>query len=161
MSANANWGRWIYASVSDHFNTAITTLQPTAKVYVEGSDKENDDLMYCEFRMDGPYITEMSRNWWKVWINVNIFCVAKRSGKDFHAIHTLTGAVANSFNNSIECFKFGTQVGDDSTSFACLQLDTKRGDDVLVSHFGQIDPDLLEMQATVDGCYEAFIDTSS
>jgi len=154
-----NWGRWIFASVSNYFNTISGAA--SIPFFVEGADKaDTEELEYFEFRINGPEFKEISRNFWNIRVEINVFCEAKRQKENFHRIHALTGVAASMFANSIECFKFGTGAGDDSTSFICLQLESKGGEDVRVHHFGQLEPDLLAMQATVDGCYEGFLDAN-
>src|SRR4051812_30341190 len=108
MSADPNWERWVFASISDHFNTVITAAMSDAKMYVEGADKTNDDPKYFEFRMDGPYLRQISRNFWEIWVNVNILCIAKRDGTDFHTIHRMAGVASSAFSNSISVLKFGS-----------------------------------------------------
>ena len=59
---NANWGRWIYASVCDHFETYRDTLH----MFLEGQHRETDELQqFFELRVDGPYYTQINKGWWK------------------------------------------------------------------------------------------------
>jgi hypothetical protein len=155
-----NWSRWIFASISDAFNTVAGSA--SIPFYVEGADKDDDAslLEYFEFRINGPDAKELSKDFWCLTVEVNIFCAAKRMKDNFHRIHTLVGLAQSMFTNAIQCYKYGTSPGDDSTGFLCMQLDTKNKEDVVVSHFGQLDPNLLEMRATVDGFYEGYLDAS-
>jgi hypothetical protein len=160
MSVDPNWGRWIFASISDAFNQVALNNQ--IPLFIEGSDENTDvQLEYFEFRTDGPYFKELSKDFWKVWVNVNVFCASKRQKENFHRIHVVTGLATSMFANSIGIFKFGTGIGDDSTSVTCMVLESRNKEDVIVSHFGQVGTDLLEMQATVDGCYIGYIDNGS
>lgn len=167
-AANPNWPRWIFASTSKHFDTAAqanlakdgVTADPIL-FYVEGNDRDlqSGALEYFEFRCDGPYFVEVSKDWWRVNIEINILVNAKRNNKDFHRIHTLCGLLVAAFTSNITIFKYGDGVVDDQSILTCLTLDKNAGENVCVAHLGQLGTDLLEQQAMVEAYYQGYLDS--
>jgi hypothetical protein len=167
-AANANWPRWIFASTSKHFSDAAAanlakdgiTPDPIP-YYVEGNERDLQPgaLEYFEFRCDGPYLVEVSKDWWRVNIEINILVCTKRNDKDFHRIHTLCGLLVAAFTSNITIFKYGDSVADDQSILTCLTLDRNAGENVVVSQLGQLGTDLLEQQAMVEAYYQGYLDS--
>lgn len=168
MGVNANWGRWIYASASKHFNdVAQSNLakdgispQPIT-FFVEGNDRDPlaNVLEYFEFRCNGPFFEEVSKDWWRVHIEINLLVAAKRNDKDFHRIHALCGILVAAFTSSLTIFKYGDGVADDQSVLTCLTLCREAGENIEVQHLGQLNPDLLEQQAMVEAYYSGYLDS--
>lgn len=152
---NPNWGRWLFASFSKHFSDGLSN---DAFVYVEGQLREtNSQTSYYEVRVDGPYITEIARNRYELYSEVNILCSANHVvDNNAHRIHDMTGLAASLFTNVM-----AYQYGDDNAYFGCLELvqNKKKRERIQISHFGQIDPNVPLIQATVEGHYLITIQT--
>lgn len=150
---NENWPRWIFASISNHFNNNTGSLE----IFYEGSKRsaefEESDLI--EFRMDGPFFRQIDRTQWSTKVEINILVQAAIDDEDFHKIHRYVGIVANAFT-PITVYKYGNGISDDSTVLACLDLiqNEREGDILEIRHFGQLDPAKQLLQATVEGHYE-------
>lgn len=155
--SDPNWPRWIFASMSKHFSDAAVAAN--VPFYVEGDDRniQAEASSYFEFRMNGPSLNEISKDWWLANIEINILVCAKRTDADFHKIHTLVGILTSAFTSSIKIFKYGTGIGDDQSVLDCLTLFAEESDDVRVQQLGQLDPNLLEAQASVEGDYRGFL----
>ena len=154
MSTDPNWDRWLFASFSAHFNSG---LESDALVYIEGQDRvTNDQKSYYEIRVDGPYITEVGKNRYDLVSEVNILCSANHAvDNDYHRIRRMAGLVASLFTE-VHIMKYGD--GDDDTGafLGCAVMihNPRKHERIQINHFGQIDPNVPLMQATVEGHYK-------
>ena len=129
-------------------------------MFVEGAHRETESLTeFIEFRMDGPYFTETSKDYWHVYFEINIMLQTLLSETDLHAIHRLAGEVSAAFTE-IPIYKYGEGVDDDDSFIACAKLkqDKRKRERIQVNHFGQIEPETKLIQATVEGHYELYLD---
>lgn len=156
MSANTNWPRWVFASVSQHFASNTAGLD----MFIEGQHRNTRDLKdFIELRMDGPQITEVSKDYWRIYGEVNVFITSAMDVTNYHRIHENVGIVAAAFT-MIPLFKFGVpSVINDQSHWACWNLlqDIRKRQKVEISHFGQIDVKSEVVQASVEGHYETFV----
>ncbi len=152
MSANQNWSRWSFASISKHFDDNRQGL----KLFIEVTHRDTrKDEEYLEFRMDGPTLREVSKGCWKLRIEVNILVTATIDENDFHRIHRNAGIAQAAFAQGISVFKYGDGVDDDDSFLGCYKLlqNSSTRDFIELNHFGQIDANVPLMQATVEGHY--------
>jgi len=156
VSFDANWPRWIRASVNNAFVNALSSkYSAQGQIYIEGSTRVTNVLdKWIELRLTGPYFREQS-GFFRVDIDYDVL-VACNTGPDAYLIDRMCGDVAAAFISSIAITKFGldTMGVDDGSSLGCLQLDTSgttRG--VNINHFGLIQPSLTIIQASVEGRY--------
>ena len=113
-------------------------------MYVEGDPGSNQDFPeYFELRVDGPYINEMSKDYYRIKVDVNLLCSAIKDN-DTHRIHRLVGSIA-SFCTDIGILRYG----DGDTFVGCL----RPSDEVKILHFGQIMQSIPLMQAAVRVMY--------
>ena len=155
MSVLQNVPRWIAASVAKHFDTILSDLD----VYIEGQEMPLDtDASRVEVRIDGPWYREVSKNVVQVRSEINVLVMIPKSETNLYEIYTQTGKVADAFTN-IPIYKYGNEAGDDESYYGCfkiLPLDDLR-ERVEIAHFGQIDPTIKLLQATVEGHFEMMI----
>lgn len=157
MPANQNWPRWIFASVSKHFNDRRGGLA----FYIEGQERNvpaPKDLL--ELRLDGPYLTEVNKDYWRLYIEVSILIQAIKDDADYHRIHSHSGLVAQAFT-TIPVYKFGVGVDDDQTQLGCLELVQNLGkrERIQINNFGQIEQSTPLLQTSVEGHYEMYLTT--
>lgn len=157
MPANPNWPRWIFASVSKHFYDRRGTIA----FYIEGQERTvpaPKDLL--EFRLDGPYLTEVNKDYWRLYIEVSILIQAIKDDTDYHRIHSHTGLVAQAFT-TIPVYKFGDGVDDDQTQLGCLELVQNLGkrERIQINNFGQIEQTTPLIQSSVEGHFEMYLST--
>jgi len=147
---NENWPRWIFASVTTHFDDNLGTYE----IFYEGQKRnaENYKTDLFEVRMDGPYFLQLSPNLYDAKIEVNLLVQAAMDDVDFHKIHKMVGVAAKGFAKSIPVLQYG----DGEAQVGCLDLmqDRRNREYLVISHFGQIDPDKQLLQATVEGHYQ-------
>lgn len=159
MSSNPNWPRWIFASTSKHFNDR----RGDVSFYIEGQERNVPAAVdLFEFRMDGPYETELNKNYWKLFIEVSLLIQSTKDDKDYHRVHRLAGQIASAFT-SIPVYKYGDGVDDDQSLLGCLNLVQSIGkrERIQINHFGQIDPSTPIIQSSVEGHYDMYLDTSN
>lgn len=152
---NKNWPRWIFASVSKHFDDRRQGLP----MFIEGQHRDTRSLKdFIELRMDGPQFTEVSHNYWRLYFEVNILVQSTMDEHSYHRIHTNVGIVAAAFSD-IGLMRYGTGPSDDQEQWGCAGLlqDTRKRQHLDIFHFGQIDKQTKLMQATVEGHYETFL----
>lgn len=161
MGMNIHWPRWTWASVSKHFKNIIETNNQI-KLFIEGQDIVDRTLnTYTEFRMDGPYIKQLSRREYDMIFEINILITSFKDTKDGHKLQRLNGIVASAFIECIPIFKYGPSSdlsnGDpvnDNSRVSELILKTDKREIVQVSNFGTIEVDIPIMQASVEGHYK-------
>jgi hypothetical protein len=149
--------RWIFASVSKHFDGHKGTMN----LYIEGMHRDTHKLESCiELRSDGPYYTEISKAYWKAYIEVNVLVQAAKNNQNFHTMRQLTGNVMAIFEACIPVYRYGDGPDDDQSYVGALQrLDEQAGrNNIQVSQFGQIDPVNQLEQAVVEAHYVMFVE---
>lgn len=154
-----NWARWIFASVTKFFNEEIDI-----DVFVEGMDRETEDLLdFAEIRVDGPWFNELSANYWKIRIEINILIQSVMGDKNLHRFYDSIGTVNFAFQKSIFVYKYADIDGQngDGSVLGCFKLAIDRYDreNIKTSNFGQIDKNVKLQQATVEAHYEMFLST--
>lgn len=151
---NVNWNRWILTSAFDHFTTRVGE-----NLVLDGMDRDglDKDPLFAEFRLDGPRIQQLNKNYYRLWFSINILVTAAIDPVDLTKKHDLIGDIANAFTLEMAIKKFGTGPDDDDSLLECATL----SDDfpVRVNQLGQIDKDLRIEQATIEGQYLLFLTT--
>jgi len=153
MSINANWARWIFASVSKHFDDRKGILP----LYIEGQHRDTSKFKeYLELRMDGPSWDEASKGYFIGNIDINVLVTVAVNEEDYHRPHQIAGEVQAAFTKSIDVFKFGCNIQDDQSYLGCLVLKQNRSnrDFVELNQFGIIGTDDPLMQSTVEAHYK-------
>ncbi len=148
-----NLEQWIFLSAVEFFRQRIE-IDAELKYFVEGEHRSTDkDLEYVEFRMDGPSSEEVSKNYWFHNVEINL-AISVIKNEDIGRIHKIGGQVKAGFNKEIPVFKYGkdTDPENNGSLIGCLQLRTDfRERAIVLAHFGQLDPNLNILQATVEG----------
>ncbi len=140
---NSNWPRWIYASASKIFQ-AMADAYPV-HLFLEGTKRRTDTQSnFIEFRMQGPRITEISNNFFRLDVEINIL-YSVTIGTDFHLPYKLAGKIVETMGD-ICVYKWND--GD-----AFLSVLTLKRQPVIVSHFGQARADTEIVQGTIEGSY--------
>lgn len=145
---DANWARWIKSSVVQYFTTALSGLS----LYIEGRERPNPaPTKLIELRVDGPTGKELSHNYWKLSIEINVLISCTRDSSDAYATERLIGAVQAAFAQTITVKKYGdTSPGD---YLGCLSRRDDGREGIITSEFGLIDASQGLRQATVEGHY--------
>ena len=150
---NENLARWIFASVAKHFEPVASGL--SLPYFVEGVDERADDEMradHVELRVTGPFIKEVSHNYWTVDVVVNVLFTSQMvlGGADAYNIVRWCGTFQNAMLEPIPIYQFGDSP---STLVGCLVSKNSSAEAVRVYHFGQLDRDNRVRQSEVDALY--------
>jgi hypothetical protein len=155
VAFDKNWTRWIFASFSKHFESKRQGIP----MYFEGDLFDpSKDQTYFEFRVNGPSCWELPGNVWYFKIEINILIVHKKvEGGNVHRLHEVIGIAAAMFDKNITIKKYGA--GPDDNRDEVLDCATYTQDDdepVAITHLGQVDPNVKEMQAMVEATYQIY-----
>jgi hypothetical protein len=142
-----DWARWIFASVADYLKSVATERQ--LPVLVEHLDERTEAFMQAsdraEIRITGPFIQELSRGYWQVFVDVNVLLTSRYDGSDAYSILKHAGAFQAAMDLPIGVWNFGSEPGDyvegDPTTqhfLGCLVPRPGRNSLVRVLNFGQI-----------------------
>jgi len=143
-----NMDRWVFASVSKHFDD----LKGTTTLYIEGMHRDTRKLEeFYELRVDGPNYTEISKKYWKLYIEINMLIQCTKNNQNFHRMRQLSGNVMEMFAPCIQVYKYGD--GDAFVgTFVRMDQEANRNN-MQVAHFGQVDPVNQLEQATIESHY--------
>ena len=152
-----NWPRWIFASITKHFDNVIDL-----DLFVEGMDRQTKDLTsFAEIRIDGPKTNELSADYWRLYVEINVLIQTIMDDKNLHQHWDNIGNVNMAFWNCISVYKHADVKGEngDGSQLGCFKLVTDRYDreNIVTSNFGQIDKSVKLQQATVEAHYEMFL----
>lgn len=141
---NSNWSKWCYRSICKHFDSALTI----PIVYTGQPTQVTDSSNFVELRIDGPYITELSKDYFRLYYEVNILHQYTRSETNIYNRFNTLGNIQAAFTTI-------TVYDDEDNIVGCMTLDQDLRDRqrVQTNDFGQIDPDVDILQATVEGHY--------
>ncbi len=87
---NVNWNRWILASAFTHFTDRVGE-----NLVLDGMDRDglDKDPLFAEFRLDGPRILQLNKNYYRLWFAVNIVVTAAIDPVDLTKKHDLIGDI--------------------------------------------------------------------
>ena len=157
MAANKNWTRWIFASISKHFLDYFTAEGVT--LFIEGQHRDTDTLQdFVELRIDGPRLTEVSKDCWLFRVEVNILITSIMNDTNYYRVQQNVG-ISQAGCIQIDVFKFGDGVDDDGSFLGCFKLlqDKASRDFLEANQFGQIDVATKILQATVEAHYKMLL----
>jgi hypothetical protein len=169
MSApNPHWTRWIISSVADHFKTNVATPL-TLPFLVEGLDDRNPAFEQApdraELRINGPFTQELSKNYWRLWVDVNILVTSNYDGavKNRYTLEINTGKFHEFADTCISVFRHGDIAQtpeNDGTLLGRLLPRTGKNDSVRSIHFGQLNKVDKLKQSQVDARYVMYLCTN-
>lgn len=161
MAYDPNWPRWIQASVAKHFKDVATTnsYQSLVEEIEERTTAFQESPQRLEIRLNGPFCKEVSKDYWRFEVDVNILIFSHKDGALDNAYKgtTMAGKMAEAASNLISVYKYGAGVDDDQSLIGCLNLRRGNDESIKVHHFGEIDPVNRIVQLAVDVRLEMFI----
>ena len=150
---NANWPRWIFASICEH---ASFTLGTGRELFVEGTKRVADaSADRYELRTNGPFFNEISAGVWRTEVTVNILVSCTMDDANFQTLQTNIGIALGIVVPTIPLYQYGSQSGiDDDQLFACMTL----MNGPVITQYGQVNPSIEVVQATVQGRYKVLLE---
>lgn len=150
MNLPPQFNRWVKSSVNKFFIDRAGDIP----MFIEGSVRPKAQA-WCECRVDGPYNTALTRNQWKVDIEVNILVVVQHD-RNVYQIDDLTGHMSSLFKYCIPVYKLGDW-NDDFANNQCKigDLILKTNPPIRTTLFGKTREDPVT-QASVEGHYHGY-----
>ena len=158
--ANKNWRRWIHASVGKYLKQVATTNN--IPVLIEGIDDRSPTFMEAtdrvEIRVNGPFSQELSRNYFRILVDINVVLTSHMEGekKNAYRLDDNLGVFHNAMDGVIGIYRLGTGPDDDQALVMCLSPRPGKNDSVRVIDFGQIDKVDRNRQGVVDARYVGY-----
>ena len=168
MPANQNWPRYIYASVATYLKAIAADNSVPA--LVEGLDERTDTYMEStdrvEIRVNGPYSQELSHNYFRLWVDVNVLLTSRMdASKNGYQIQRIAGIFLSAMDQPIPIWNYGDQAGDfdpddpeTQIHLGCLSPRPATSESIKVLHFGQVDKTDRVKQSIVDARYVMFME---
>jgi hypothetical protein len=153
---NPAWILWIHASVNKWFGDVAQGAGLPFHVEGDGHEPIADRTDYVEIRCTGPVVQELSKGWFKLLVEINVFVVSRDDDKDVYKIYRNAGSMLAGFARAIPVFEFAE--GDpDPPLLGCLQQTEVGGKCVLVGEIGQINPNMAQREQSLSGFYELYL----
>ena len=157
MSTRDKLPLWIFASACKHFNDAITGID----VFTEGQTRANIDKSdWCELRIDGPWIIDVSRDVIQVKSEINVLIGTVINDANMYQESLNHTKIIPAFAN-FKVYKYGpaSDAENDGTCVGAMILEPLRDSNqrVEVARFGQIDPAIRLLQSTIEGHFQMTI----
>ena len=144
--SNSNWARWIFSSLTVYFQNIAD--ENNIYLQIEGLlRKTTDKSKSFELRIDGPTTQELSHNYYKLDVSVNLFWSVDMDNIEFHEFQRVIGILVNAMDNI--CI-----VKTDSTHLGTLILQSPARAVTL----GRTKEDSPVMQGSVDGDFSMYLD---
>ena len=146
-----HWPRWIFASVSKYFSEIAASSD--LHYFIEGTHRiTKEHKKFIEFRMDGPNITEVSKNYFQIDVEINMLWSFNQDHENFHESQRITGILLAAMTD-ICIYRYGDEFVDNDELLGTLSLRQDKKNPIRVNNFGQIRPDVKLMQGTVEGTF--------
>lgn len=154
---NESWPRWLKASIYKHFDTRKGSYH----LSFEGLNPRGTTELpsWAELRVDGPYCQELSKDYWNLYVEINVLISAQKNPDNLYAWDTMLGKFLSAFESSINVYKKGSGVVDDDSLVGCLAMLVGTRQQLQVSQFGQIEPDSNLQQAVIEAHYQMNLTT--
>jgi len=159
---NSNWTRWINASVAIYIKNITDTLNlPLLFEGIDERDYENIQHSHAELRIGGPFVKEVSKNYWNIRVDINILLTyfMQADENNVYKLQTYCGKLQEAMNGPIDIYKYGGEVGDDESYVGCLRPIIGKFEANRVLQFGQISRVDRIRQAMIDGRYYMYLDS--
>jgi hypothetical protein len=157
---DANLARWTVASIAVYFKSVADGLSLT--FFVDGVDEREPDTMreeHAELRVSGPMVRELSHNYWRIHVDINILLTdqMKMSTESAYDINHWGGTFLTAMTEPIPVYRYGDGADDDGSLVGCLTQRRGFSEPTRLIHFGQISREDRIRQAVVDGRFEMYL----
>ena len=166
MSApNPHWARWIISSVADHFITNVSAPL-SIPFLVEGFQDRDDSFEQApdraELRINGPFTREQSKNYWRIWVDINILVMSNYDGtvRNRYSLVNNAGKFHEYADRCIPIYRKGDvseNPENDGTLLGYLSPRSGKNDSVRSINLGQIHRVDRIRQTQVDGRYVMYL----
>jgi len=137
--------------------TIIEELDDRNATYMEATTR-------AEIRINGPFTQEVSKGYFRVWVDVNVLVTSRRDGQKNGYDHLrYVGLFHEAMDDMIPIYMFGNQPGDcvqadptDCDVIGCLSPRDGKNDSIRVLSFGQLNSTDAIIQNAVDARYVGY-----
>lgn len=143
---NPDWPRQIWAIFAQHFKDVATAAGITLTIHGQNVDTQRTQE-WAEFRLAGPVFVPENVHEYRCNVTVNIMCKALMGGDDIYRLETLIGKISAGCTPGIS----GACLVDE-----CFQID-RDSPNLRVTRFGQLNPTLRILVATVECDYSGYL----
>jgi len=161
MAYDANWPRWVQASIAKHFKTVANSNSYASLVeeIEERTTAFQENPQRVEIKINGPFIKEQSKDYWYFSADAYVLIISHMDGTLDNAYlgTTMAGIMAQAAAATIPVNKLGAGVDDDQSLIGCLTLRRGNDESVKVFHFGEIDTENRIRQLGVDVRLEMYL----
>ena len=157
---NPNWSRWIWASILNHFKDVANGIPlPMHAEGVDERDAADLETNHVEVRVNGPFVRELSRNYFKLDVDINLllFNFMSETAESGYDLATWSGIFQAAAEGPINIYKFGGELVDDSSYVGCLTLRHGKYDSLRLLYFGQTGRVERLRQSMVDAKYAIYL----
>ena len=159
-----DWPRWVHASIHQHFKTRCENYGTmTFPMFIEGQHRGLSAAKdFFELRVDGPQLIELSKNYWLIYVEVNVLIQSVLDDSNNHRMLKDCGVVAAAFD-TIQIYKYGNGVNDKPTElFGCLGLrhDRSSRESTYIYNLGQVESNTKLLQSVVEGHFQMHKETA-
>jgi len=140
--ANANWSRWIVASLADYLKKTAQGMG--LPVIVDMLDERTETFMRAgdraEIHINGPFYRELSNNYYQAFVTANILLSSRfDSRKNAYDLLKYAGVFQAAMDDEIPVYNFGSESGDYEDSLIHIGCLVPRFGKVMgTSQFGQV-----------------------
>jgi len=157
---NTNWPRWIFASIAEYMRPIAAAIP--LPLLVEGIDDRIESKMeadHAELRVNGPAISEISSDYYRLVVDVNVLLTDLMDGSTENAYDLIQwgGVFQEALSGPISIYKYGSGADDDDAYIGCLEVLGGR-DSVKLFHFGQISKVDRVRQSMVDSRFSIYLE---
>ncbi len=159
-SPNPHWNRWLISSIANYFEVNVTT--PLVLPFlVEGIDDRTESFEQApdraELRTNGPFTKELSKGYWRIWVDINILITSNMGGtKNRLSLEINSGKFHEFADTCIPIFRHGDPAQtaeNDGTRLGFLTPRSGKNDSIRTINFGQVNKTDRIRQSQVDGRY--------
>lgn len=152
---NTRLPRWIKASVSNYFTTALSPVP----LFITGDLRTTEqDPNWIELRFNGPDFMQNSKDTLRMMLRLNFVVNLVSDGKNSYAMEDYTGLIA-SLIVAIPIYRYGDVTldpQDDSSFIQCIEPMTEGTHSIEIKNFGKLDPSTNLTQSTVEVTYKSY-----
>lgn len=163
MAANANWRRWVHASIGKYLKEVAAAATVPIPSLIEGIEDRSEAFMSApdrvEIRVNGPFTNEISAGYHRIQVDVNVLLTSHMEGavKNAYRLDTNLGIFHNAMDGVISILRLGTGPDDDQGVEFCISPRPGKSDSIRVIDFGQIDKTDRIRQGVVDARYVGYV----
>jgi hypothetical protein len=133
-------------AIDESLPVLVEGLEERTKTFMDATDR-------VEVRITGPFMEELSKGFWRLYVDVSVLILSRYDGglKNAYDLYRFAGVLADAMETDVEVWNFGSEAGDYTSTpstqvkLGCLKL--LKG--VTITHFGQTDTSAKVKQCEV------------